>query len=169
VKFPDGWKAGTTFAPPVSLLDLLPPFAELAGTKELLAHDGVSLIPQLAGGDPDRIVFAQAHEAIGMPCVMARQGAYKYTYIQGYGDQLFDLATDPGEWTNLVEDPAHREAESRLKTAILQAFNPDEMARENLASLYRRRLVRDVNLKQGHTWAHKVDWDQRKGTLGQYF
>ena len=67
-----------------------------------------------------------------------------------------------------MEDPAH-EAESRLKTSILQAFNPDEMARENLASLYRRRLVRDVNLKQGHTWAHNVDWDQRKGTLGQYF
>ena len=82
-----------------------------------------------------------------------------------------DRRHDGDLWTSccaLVEDPAH-EAESRLKTSILQAFNPDEMARENLASLYRRRLVRDVNLKQGHTWAHNVDWDQRKGTLGQYF
>ena len=42
-RFPDGWKAGTSYAEPVSLLDLLPTFAELAGVETLLHHDGMSL------------------------------------------------------------------------------------------------------------------------------
>ena len=33
MRFPDGWKAGTTFATPVSLLDLLPTFCQLAGEE----------------------------------------------------------------------------------------------------------------------------------------
>ena len=42
---------------------------------------GQSLIGLLENEPEDRIVFAQAHEAVGVPCLMARQGKYKYTYI----------------------------------------------------------------------------------------
>lgn len=169
VRFPDKWKAGTVHTTPVSLLDLVPTFSELCGHADMLPHDGESLIGQLSDGDPDRIVFSQAHEAIGMPCVMARQGCYKYNYIHGYDDQLFDVDADPGEWSNLAEDPAHKDTADRLRGAILKEFDPDWMEQENLESLYRRQLVRDVNLKHKRTWAHKVEWDQTKGAAGQYF
>jgi hypothetical protein len=43
------------------------------------------------------MVFSQAHEAVGMPCIMARQGRFKYNYIHGYDPQLFDLQADPKE------------------------------------------------------------------------
>ena len=37
---------------------------------------------------------------------MARKGRYKYIYVHGHGEQLFDLQADPGEWHNLAGDPA---------------------------------------------------------------
>ena len=168
VRFPDGWNAGTTCMTPASLTDLLPTFCELAGVEELLPHDGESLLPVLEGGGEDRVVFAQAHEAVGVPCVLARQGSYKYHYIHGYESQLFDIDADPGEWHNLVDDAAHREIAQALRGRILERFDPDAIARENLESLYRRRLIRDTMTKQGHTWAHFPHFDARRGSLDQY-
>ena len=42
------------------------------------------------------------------------------------------------------------------------------MACENLASLKRRALIRDVMTSQGRTWAHYPEYDARKGALDQY-
>ncbi len=163
-----GWQAGATHTAPVSLLDLLPTFAELAGAKNLLPHDGMSLIPQLAAPPADRIVFAQAHEAVGMPCIMARQGQYKYTYIHGYAPQLFDLAADPGEWQNLANEPAFQSVADRLRQAILDQFDPDAMVEANLASLHRRALIRDTMKRYEQTWAHFPQFDARRGAMDQY-
>lgn len=168
VRFPDGWKGGTTYTQPVSLLDLLPTFAELAGVETLLPHDGLSLLTQLAETATDRIVYAQAHEAVGMPCIMARQGQYKYNYIHGHAPQLFDLAADPGEWRNLATDLAHQQQADRLRQAILTAFDPDTMVTENLASLHRRALIRDTMKRHDQTWAHDPHFDPRRGAMQQY-
>jgi choline-sulfatase len=168
VRFPDGWGAGSACETPVSLVDLLPTFCELAGVRDLLPHDGESLLPIIEGGGGDRVVFAQAHEAVGMPCVMARQGRYKYNYIHGYPAQLFDLEADPGEWRNLAEEAAFRGTAGALRARILERFDPDRMARENLASLYRRRLIRDTMTIQGQTWAHFPHFDARRGASDQY-
>lgn len=168
VSFPDGWKAGSTYSAPVSLLDLLPTFSELAGASDLLSYDGESLISQLENEQTDRIVYAQAHEAVGMPCIMARQGRYKYNYIHGYAPQLFDLTTDPGEWHNLADDPQHRVAAETLRSSILDAFDPQAMVTENLASLHRRALIWDTMSKQNRTWTHFPNFDARKGASDQY-
>jgi choline-sulfatase len=167
MSFPDGWKAGSTFADPVSLLDLLPTFCELAGEDAALPHDGQSLLGQLAGGG-GRTVFAQAHEAVGVPCVMAREGRFKYNYIHGHDDQLFDLQADPGEWCSLVHDPAHRDTASDMRGAILRRFDPDRMAAENLESLYRRRHIRDAMKATGTRWTHFPRFDAGRGALDQY-
>jgi choline-sulfatase len=168
VRFPDGWKAGTTCETPVSLIDLLPTFCELAGAPPRLPHDGRSLLPIIDGRDADRAVFSQAHEAVGMPCIMVRQGPHKYHYIHGYESQLFDLAADPEEWDNLSGRPEHRTVEERLKGLVLEEFDPDRMAEENLASLYRRRMIAGVMEGQGRTWCHFPRYDFRKGALDQY-
>ena len=167
-RFPDGWKAGATHATPVSLLDLLPTFAEQAGVTELLPHDGMSLISQLERPPTDRIIYVQAHEAVGMPCIMARQGQYKYNYIHGYEPQLFDLAEDPGEWHNLVDDSRHLAIADGLRQAILADFDPDTMVEQNLASLHRRALIRDTMVGQNRTWAHFPQFDARRGAMDQY-
>lgn len=168
VRFPDGWKAGTTCATPVSLLDLLPTFCALAGVEAALPHDGTSLLWLLDSEAADRCVFAQAHEAVGTPCLMARQGRYKYNYVHGDQDQLFDLEADPGEWHNLIGDKAHRDVAAALRKQILQRFDPEWMARENLESLYRRQYIRDVMALNGTYWNHLPRFDVRKGALDQY-
>ncbi len=84
VRFPDRWKAGEKFATPVSLLDLLPTFCDLARVDDLLPHDGRSLMSLLQTDEPERVVVSQAHEAVGMPCIMARQGRFKFNYFHGF-------------------------------------------------------------------------------------
>ena len=168
MRFPDGWRAGSTVATPVSLVDLLPTFAELGGNDDLLAHDGDSLLAIIDGGGSDRCVFAQAHEAVGMPCIMMREGRFKYNYIHGYESQLFDLSADPGEWDNLVADPRHTEVAIRMEQRILERFDPARMERENLESLYRRQLIGKVMNERGQTWCHFPDYDYRQGAMAQY-
>lgn len=168
VRYPDGWRAGTSSPRPVSLIDLLPTFCDLAGVEDRLPHDGASLLSASAADETDRVVFAQAHEAVGMPCIMARQGRYKYHYIHGFEPRLFDLDNDPGEWHNLSGEAACREVEARLRDRILDRFDPDAIAEENLASLYRRRLVRDTMARHGRTWSHEPGFDHRRGAVKQY-
>ena len=43
-RFPAGWQAGTVCDTPVSFIDLLPTFCEIAATEAALPHDGESLI-----------------------------------------------------------------------------------------------------------------------------
>ena len=168
MRFPDRWKAGTVCDTPVSLIDLLPTFCQLADAPAELPHDGQSLLPIIDGAQSERTIFAQAHEAVGMPCIMARQGHYKYNYIHGYDDQLFDLKNDPGEWKNLCGDRSHAAVEQSLREQILAHFDPERMAQENLASLYRRRLIAEVMQEQGRTWCHFPRYDFRKGASDQY-
>ena len=169
VAFPDEWKAGSTVSTPVSLLDLLPTFGEIAGVDDMLPHDGVSLQRTVEEDAADRMVFAQAHEAVGMPCIMARQGKYKFNYFHGYDGQLFDLESDPGEWHNLVNEASCEAVSERFRSRILERFDPETIAAENLESLYRRRLIRDTMTTQGRTWTHFPSFDARKGASDQYF
>jgi len=168
VRFPDKWKAGTTYEHPVSLLDLLPTFCDLAGTEASLPHDGDSLLPLLDHHPWDGFIFAQAHEAVGAPCIMVRQGQYKYNYIHGYDPQFFDLTADPGEWHNLAGSTDHTETEARLRGLVLDHFDPEAIARDNLDSLYRRELINETMQKNGVYWDHATDFNPRKGALDQY-
>jgi choline-sulfatase len=168
VSFPDGWKGGTITQMPVSLIDLLPTFCEIAGEDASLPHDGESLMGLLENEPEDRIVFAQAHEAVGVPCLMARQGEYKYTYIHGSEDQLFDIQTDPGEWTNLIGNDDQNAIAAGLRGKILERFDPDRMASENLESLYRRAYIHKGMTENGTYWDHFPDFNARRGALDQY-
>jgi len=173
MRFPDGWRAGTTCATPVSLLDLLPTFCELAGVEPLTEHDGHSLLPLLNRSAADAAeqappVFAQAHEVVGVPCVMVRRGRHKYTHIHGHEGQLFDLEDDPGEWNNLFGDPQHAETENALRQLILDRFDPDAITQQNLESLHRREVIRDTMLAHNHSWAYQPQFDARRNSLAQY-
>ncbi|NKB70519.1 MAG: sulfatase-like hydrolase/transferase [Candidatus Latescibacteria bacterium] len=167
-RFPDKWKAGAICNTPVNLIDLLPTFCELANAPTALPYDGDSLLGIIDGNDADRPTFVQAHEAVGVPCIMVRQGPYKYNYIHGHAAQLFNLDEDPGEWKNLCGNPAHAKMEQALRKLVLDQFDPDIMASENLESLHRRRLIRDVMVDQGRTWCHFPQFNYRKGASDQY-
>lgn len=95
--------------PLVSLLDLLPTLCDYAGIPAPGGLLGKSMMPWLRGEKPSRwhdYVFSEWQTEWGYtisPGRMVRTRRYKYTkYIEGGGEELYDLEKDPGEKRNLA-------------------------------------------------------------------
>jgi choline-sulfatase len=97
--------------PLVSLLDLMPTLLECAGIDPPDGLAGRSVLPWLAGGRTDGHDRAVStwHTEWGYtlsPGRMLRTRRWKYTrYLEGDGEELFDLESDPGEKASLIGDP----------------------------------------------------------------
>ncbi|MBD0254216.1 MAG: sulfatase [Cytophagales bacterium] len=110
VRWPGVTGAGQTSRAVVSGLDFMPTFREMLAQSpgEVGEPDGVSLLPVLRGGQSTRreaLYFHYPHYSNqgGRPSGAIRRGDYKL--IRHYEDnrnELFDLARDPGEKTNLA-------------------------------------------------------------------
>ena len=98
VRWPGRVRAGATSAYPVTLCDLLPTAAALAGTRVTSATDGVSLRSLLLGGRAPRreSLYWEFHE--GGFAQAVRMGSWKAVRkgIDG-AVELYDLKTDIGE------------------------------------------------------------------------
>jgi choline-sulfatase len=155
VRHPGGERAGTSVDTPVSLLDLAPTILDWVGARERLPMDGGSL------DDPSGLVFSEYHvEKVRAPCFMVRRGRWKYVYVHGHDEQLFDLEADPGEWTNLA---ATHDTEE-LRSLILDRFDPDAIARDGAASVRRRELIARAMAMTDTRW----DWSPVFDATKQY-
>lgn len=87
-------------AEPVQHVDVLPTIADLAGVADDHQRPGRSL---LRPGDPDRPALVES--PTGRSAAL-RLGRFKYVYDpRDELQQLYDLAVDPGERSNLAADP----------------------------------------------------------------
>jgi choline-sulfatase len=175
VRFPDRRSHGVVHPKPVNLIDLLPTFLDIAGVGEedRLPVDGRSLMGLLdgiEGTDAEKqIAFSEYHsQGAHAPCFMVREGQYKYVYIYGYGSQLFDLESDPGEWHNLAGDPDYVEIEGRLKGLILGRFDPHAIEKAVSASVRKRTLIRQAMTLTDTRWDFEPHFDPTKGITDQY-
>jgi arylsulfatase A-like enzyme len=113
--------AGTTSDAPVSLLDIYPTLAELSGLEKPEYLEGNSLVPLLE--DPatewDHPTLSthgyENHAVVG--------SKYKYIRYSDDSEELYDVRTDPYEWTNLAGDAQF----DSIKTE-LAAFLPADAA-----------------------------------------
>jgi choline-sulfatase len=138
---------------PVSLLDVAPTILAAAGADERLPMDGVDLF------EPRGVVFSEYHvEKVRAPCFMVRQGRWKYVYIHGHGDQLFDLESDPGEWANLAGERDTAE----LRQAILARFDPDAIACHGVESVARRDVIARAMAMTSTRWDYSPPFDATK-------
>jgi choline-sulfatase len=136
---------------PVSTIDLTPTLCDLAGISmgEVMPWtDGTSLVPVASGQPRPAVAMEYAAEGSITPLVALREGAWKYTRCLADPEQLFDLANDPGERRNLVDDPRAAEVLAHFRALAdarwdLQAF--DSEVRESQA----RRWVVYEALRNG--------------------
>ncbi|MDP3072921.1 MAG: sulfatase-like hydrolase/transferase [Opitutaceae bacterium] len=119
---------GRRITAPVGLIDLFPTFCELAGTAIPNICRGESLLPLLRGdGALTRdAIFSESviiHSPENAGC-MIRTGRWKYnTYLDG-AEELYDIATDPGEWTNLARITEHQATRDELHRRVVEFWQP---------------------------------------------
>jgi len=103
-----GLPAGRRVAAPVSLVDVVPTLLRSAEVDVPEGLDGEDLAPSWRGGDGrrgERYLFGEADHNNAEPDVTraVRHGAYKLHFNRLSGRrELFDLARDPGERTDLA-------------------------------------------------------------------
>ena len=94
-------KRGTSTDMAIDVTDLLPTFCELAGTEIPLGLDGVSLAPLLTGKGERRPREFLIHEAGKGHSIIRRD--HKLIRRPNGDLEVYDLAEDPAETTNLAE------------------------------------------------------------------
>lgn len=99
-----GVTAGGRCAQPVELLDLYPTLIELCGLTPRRDLEGHSLAPQLKDARAPRPWPAITTANRDNHAV--RTDRWRYIRYADGAEELYDLHTDPNEWTNLASDPA---------------------------------------------------------------
>jgi choline-sulfatase len=148
---------------PVSLVDLLPTLAAIAGGGRepdyATQHDGRSLLGYCAGAPDDvgEVIGEYCAEGVVAPMIMLRRGTLKFIHCPGDPDQLYDLSEDPDELCNLAATDLRTFG---FREEVAHRWDLVALHQDVLASQKRRRLVADA-LRQGrqHSWDYEPKRD----------
>lgn len=157
-------KGSRRIAEPVSLVDLVPTFMDLASNSTWQAPtliDGFSLVPLLNGESDSRrdgVISEYTGEGTCAPCRMIRWRNYKLIYTHGFPDLLYDLDADPTEMTNLAGSSEHAEIQTKLRQRILTNWDPKLINEQILQSQKERRAIQNATGGEPN-WAFKVRAD----------
>ena len=140
---PDG-AANTT---PVSLTDIAATVKQVVGLKQPAAREPWMSRPLqdfLEWPEPDRFIISEYHDG-GSPCgiTMLRYRQWKYVHYAGRDcPQLFDLAADPRELTDLGRSPMHERERDMLRTLLGHVLDPEKVNEQAFAD--QRRLIAEL-------------------------
>lgn len=125
-RWPGKVPAGRVCEQPWAFWDFLPTAAELAGTKVSSAHDGISMVPLLKGGEaPGREAFYwELHEGASLQAV--RFGGWK-AVRNGPSKpvELYDLTRDAAETTDVAASHPDLVARATELMKTLRTDSPD--------------------------------------------
>jgi choline-sulfatase len=148
IRWPGVIPEGRRVHTPVSLVDIAPTLAEIAGCPVPIPLDGTSLVATAMGTETGtdeggRIVVSEylAHGVTG-PGAMLRRGDLKLITYLGHEPQLFDVVADPGEFDDLARDPDHAAVLSAMQAELDGRFDAVDLDRRVRADQRERRLIR---------------------------
>lgn len=147
---------------PCSLVDILPTMLDIAKTDQTPRPiygqpiDGRSLWAMATSGTEDHGVAIGEYcaEMTAHPVIMIRRGDYKYIYCPSDAPMLFDIANDPQETTNLVNDASHAELAHAFADEIAAGWDMDSIRQDVIAKQKQRRAV-----YQAMQYGLRADWD----------
>ncbi|HCV89203.1 MAG TPA: sulfatase [Alphaproteobacteria bacterium] len=126
-----GVPADTINDNPVSTMDLAATFTDYGGATPLLPQHAASLKPVVEGREQRDytrnewgLLPTRAGVELSLQTVRTRTMKLTKDMISGAGE-MYDLAADPHEMTNLFDDPAHAKTRQTLEALIDQ--RPDDM------------------------------------------
>jgi arylsulfatase A-like enzyme len=114
--------AGREVKDGVSLINVYRTLAELSGLDVPDNVDGFSLVPQL--NDASIAVEGQAVCSWGRGNYTVRTRDWRYTRYYDGGEELYDHAKDPDEWTNLANNPEYADMKKKLGAKLPQQEVP---------------------------------------------
>lgn len=144
--------AAGTCDTPVSLLDLA---ATIPAHFNQPFDSAGTPLPEIAAQptNPDRVVLSEYHAAGAVSgAFMLRKGRWKLNSYVGFAPELFDLIADPGECTDLADDPVYRPVLTDLQSTLEDLLDPEAVnaqAFDDQAALIARHGGRDAALKLG--------------------
>lgn len=120
---------GTTDPRPAELIDVYPTLLKAAGIEVPKTSAGLDLLSQ---NEIRQANFCALHERSDEASFMWRTGEIKlilcfdrkeeastYTAMDIRGGELYDLAKDPAEWTDMYEDEAYQEIREKMSEELL--------------------------------------------------
>ncbi len=142
--------ANGTVAEPVSLVDLMPTFLDIAAStghtkpEPGMPLDGKSLWPLAQGKqapESREAICEYCAEITSHPMFMIRRGRFKYMHCDVDPPQLYDVHADPMERHNLADDPHHTAVAAAFFAEIRERWNSDAIRTNVLATQRQRRAV----------------------------
>lgn len=106
-----GVAPGSVCAQPVSLIDVYPSLADLAGLNVPEYLNGKSIKPQLQDPSAKRL---PAISSYGAGNTSIRTERWRYIRYEDGSEELYDHRIDPDEWTNQADNPEHAKTKKKL-------------------------------------------------------
>ena len=138
IRAPGVTQPGSVSHKPLISMDFFPTMLDLAGLplKPKLHVDGRSLLSQLKGNDTGNRTlhwhYPHYHGSSWKPGASIRDGDWKLIEFYHYNNfELYNLAKDPGERTNLAKRNPRKAAELRAKLSAWQKQNKAKMPAPN--------------------------------------
>ncbi len=104
--------AGSRCDQPVGLIDLYPTLVEICGLKGPANLDGESLVSLLH--EPEKVTGRGILTTFDPGNTSVRTDRWRYIRYADGSEELYDLRTDPHEWTNLAGASAHESQKASL-------------------------------------------------------
>lgn len=121
---------------PVGHVDLVSSLTAWADADAPTPERGCSLDPFLGGeGTHDGVAYAENHsEGNCTGSFMIRRDDWKYIHVTGYDDLLFDLAADPHELDNRIDDPDLEDVRADLRSLLFDRVEPTVVTSDAFAA-----------------------------------
>ena len=117
---------------PVGHVDLVATLLDTGGVErpsELRGHSLLPLVEGKPGGHPG-FAYSESHsEGNCTGSFMIRKGDWKYLHFTWYDDLLFNLAEDPGEFHNRIDDPDAQGVLAELRDILNSQVDPETITR----------------------------------------